>query len=53
MTGLFEVPPGTDMGDALRLAQRPLMDAVETSHPFYWAGFALIGDGARPAPAAR
>jgi CHAT domain-containing protein len=24
------------------------MDDPATSHPFYWAGFALIGDGQRP-----
>ena len=23
------------------------MDDPVTSHPFYWAGFALIGDGSR------
>jgi CHAT domain-containing protein len=24
------------------------MDEAATSHPYYWSGFALIGDGARP-----
>jgi CHAT domain-containing protein len=24
------------------------MDDPRTSHPFYWAGFALVGDGAQP-----
>jgi CHAT domain-containing protein len=24
------------------------MDSPETSHPYYWAGFAIIGDGAAP-----
>jgi len=32
----------------LRAAQLELMDDPETSHPFYWSGFALIGDGERP-----
>ena len=41
-------PPGTSLGDALRAAQQRLMDDPETSHPFYWSGFALIGDGERP-----
>jgi hypothetical protein len=22
-----------------------LMDDAQTSHPYYWAGFAIIGDG--------
>lgn len=35
------------MGDALRKAQMPLMDDPDTSHPFYWAGFAIVGDAAR------
>lgn len=38
---------GETTGDALKAAQIALMDDPETSHPFYWAGFALIGDGAR------
>ena len=24
------------------------MDDADTSHPYYWAGFAVIGDGAMP-----
>jgi CHAT domain-containing protein/tetratricopeptide (TPR) repeat protein len=44
----FQQPAGTSQGDALRAAQLRLMDDPETSHPFYWAGFALIGDGERP-----
>ncbi|MEO6389053.1 MAG: CHAT domain-containing tetratricopeptide repeat protein [Croceibacterium sp.] len=44
----FESPAGVSQGDALRKAQEALMDDPETSHPFYWAGFALIGDGERP-----
>jgi CHAT domain-containing protein len=47
--GLFTAPPGTPVAEALRLAQRRLMAVAETSHPYYWAGFALIGDGAQPA----
>jgi CHAT domain-containing protein/tetratricopeptide (TPR) repeat protein len=47
-SSFFRVPPGTSLGDALRAAQTQLMDDPETSHPFYWSGFALIGDGERP-----
>ena len=39
---------------ALRRAQIRLMDAPETAHPYYWAGFSLVGDGARSlAPSTR
>jgi CHAT domain-containing protein len=31
--------------DALREASLKLMRNPETSHPFYWAGFVLVGDG--------
>jgi CHAT domain-containing protein len=31
--------------DALRQAALKLMHNPETSHPFYWAGFVLVGDG--------
>ncbi|HEV8486891.1 MAG TPA: tetratricopeptide repeat protein [Blastocatellia bacterium] len=31
--------------EALRQAAMKLMRNPETSHPFYWAGFVLIGDG--------
>jgi hypothetical protein len=24
------------------------MDAPETSHPYYWSGFAVVGDGTVP-----
>jgi len=47
-SSFFRSPPGTSLGDALRTAQLALMDDPDTSHPFYWAGFALIGDGERP-----
>ncbi len=31
--------------EALRQAELKLMKNRETSHPFYWAGFVLVGDG--------
>jgi CHAT domain-containing protein len=48
ITGLFTAPPGTSTASALRLSERKLMDDPQTSHPFYWSGFAAIGDGAAP-----
>jgi CHAT domain-containing protein len=48
ITGLFSAPPGTPTVTALRLSQRQLMDDPNTSHPFYWAAFAAVGDGEIP-----
>jgi CHAT domain-containing protein len=46
IAGLFA---GTDsIGEAMRLAAQALMDEADTSHPYYWAAFAIVGDGARP-----
>jgi CHAT domain-containing protein len=46
ITGLFTVPSGTSIASALRQSELRLMDDPQTSHPFYWAAFAAIGDGA-------
>jgi CHAT domain-containing protein len=48
ISGLFRAPPGTGTAAALRIAERALMDDADTSHPYYWAGFAVVGDGAAP-----
>ncbi|MEA3029369.1 MAG: hypothetical protein QOG13_694 [Sphingomonadales bacterium] len=48
ISGLFAAPPGTGTAAALRRAQRALMDDALTSHPYYWSGFAVVGDGAAP-----
>ncbi|MET0271212.1 MAG: CHAT domain-containing protein [Sphingomonas sp.] len=48
VSGMFQQPAGTPLATALRAAQMPLMDAAETSHPFYWSAFAVVGDGERP-----
>jgi CHAT domain-containing protein len=46
IAGLFA---GTgSVGEAMRLAAQALMDEADTSHPYYWAAFAIVGDGARP-----
>ena len=46
ISGLFTAPPGTATATALRNAQTQLMSEAQTSHPYYWSGFAIIGDGA-------
>lgn len=48
ISGLFEAAPGTGTAAALRAAQQRLMDDRNTSHPFYWSGFAVVGDGKTP-----
>jgi CHAT domain-containing protein len=48
ISGLFQAAPGTSIGEALQAGQVKLMDDARTSHPFYWAGFVLVGDGAQP-----
>ena len=48
ISGLFTAPPGTATATALRLAEEKLMADPRTSHPYYWSGFAIIGDGAAP-----
>lgn len=45
--GLFAVPEGESVADALWATQQRLMDDRLTSHPYYWAGFAIVGDGAQ------
>ena len=43
ISGLVEARPGQSVADALSEAQRKLMDDPNTSHPFYWAAFILVG----------
>ena len=53
ISSMFKAPAGTGTVAALRIGQRSLMDEAATSHPYYWSGFAVIGDGARPVLRAR
>jgi hypothetical protein len=46
--GLLDAGPGVPMAAALESAQEKLMDDPRTSHPFYWAAFIILGDGAKP-----
>lgn len=48
VTGLFTAPAGTSTAEALQAAQRSLMADPRTSHPYYWAAFAIVGDGSIP-----
>ena len=46
--GLVGAQPGQPLALALEQAQEKLMDDPKTSHPFYWAAFIILGDGAKP-----
>jgi CHAT domain-containing protein len=48
VSGLVQARPGQPIAGALAEAQRGLMDDANTSHPFYWAAFIILGDGAKP-----
>jgi len=50
---LFTSPPGTTIAQALQNGQLDLMSHAETSHPYYWADFVVIGDGDQPVLTAR
>jgi CHAT domain-containing protein len=47
ISGLFQTR-NMSVAEAMRQTQTALMDDADTSHPFYWSGFAIVGDGARP-----
>jgi CHAT domain-containing protein len=47
ISGLF-LARNISVADAMRQTQTALMDDPNTSHPFYWSGFAIVGDGSRP-----
>ena len=46
LMGVFyeQLRAGKAKDEALRAAQRSLIESDETNHPFYWAAFQLIGD---------
>ena len=47
ITGLFEAGPNVALGEAMQTAQHQLMNDPTTSHPYYWSGFAIIGDATK------
>jgi len=46
--GLISGEEGQGLSGSLGDAQRALMDDPDTSHPFYWAAFIVLGDGTKP-----
>lgn len=49
MTTMFKAA-GKSQSEALVGAERALMDIPRYSHPYYWASFVVVGDGARALP---
>ncbi|RJF94173.1 CHAT domain-containing protein [Sphingomonas cavernae] len=47
IAGLFQSSATDSVAEAMRKAEVRLMDEAATSHPYYWAGFAIVGDGAQ------
>ena len=45
MLGTYAKSPTKGRAGALAQAPRALQDAKDTSHPFFWAPFVLVGDG--------
>lgn len=48
MNEMFRRGRTATVGEALDQSEGLLMDDAATSHPYYWAGFALIGDATKP-----
>jgi CHAT domain-containing protein len=46
--GMVNAQPGQPLAGALEAAQEKLMDDPDTSHPYYWAAFIILGDGSKP-----
>ncbi len=50
LSGFYGAIAGKDdpsTAEALRVSETKMIDGGELSHPFFWAPFAIIGDGAR------
>lgn len=42
---MFSVAREKPIDQSLRTAQARMIDDVDTSHPYYWGAFAIVGDG--------
>jgi CHAT domain-containing protein len=51
MTGLFSAAAPSE-SEALQRAQVALQQSADWSHPYFWAPFTIVGDGARAMPTA-
>jgi CHAT domain-containing protein len=48
MTVIFQGGTTQALGESMRQSQNRLMDDPLTSHPYYWAAFAIVGDASKP-----
>jgi CHAT domain-containing protein/tetratricopeptide (TPR) repeat protein len=48
MSVIYEGGTRQAVGESMRLSQHRLMDDPLTSHPYYWAAFAIVGDAGKP-----
>ena len=48
MSVIYEGGTTRAVGESMRISQQRLMDDPLTSHPYYWAAFAIVGDAAKP-----
>lgn len=48
ISGMVSAQPGQALASALERSQANLMNDPKTSHPYYWAAFIILGDGAKP-----
>jgi CHAT domain-containing protein len=51
MTGMF-ASPSVSEAEALQKAQARMQADPRLAHPYFWAPFTIVGDGARPIPSA-
>ena len=50
MFGIYTREPAVGRAEALRRSQLALAADKDTSHPFFWAPFVLVGDGGPAGP---
>jgi CHAT domain-containing protein len=48
MSGIYEGGTKMSVGESMRASQTRLMNDPLTSHPYYWAAFAIVGDASKP-----
>ncbi len=50
MTAMFASPASTQAAALHDAALKMMTSKDQYSHPYYWAAFTVVGDGARPMP---
>lgn len=47
MESMFQAGSQSSISRSLREAQSTMIGNIDTSHPYYWAAFAVVGDGSK------